>query len=267
MGKIDVAGIDQYTPIDVDTGAGTLNALPVTWRAESALGLEMGTATTPVRIDPTGSTTQPVSGTFWQATQPVSGTVTANAGTGTLAVSLASVPSHAVTNAGTFAVQSVSAGDVAHDSADSGNPVKIGGVARTADPTAVTAVDRANLYMDTLGKPIVLQGAPHDLHLNGTTNYTTTAAADVIAAVASTRIAVTSILVTNAHATVGTKVSIRDGTTAKIIGQAAAVGGGFSLNAGGRPLFITTSGAAVTAVCGTTGADVDVSIGGYKIVN
>ncbi len=34
-----------------------------------------------------------------------SGTVTANAGTGTLAVSLASVPSHAVTNVGTFAVQ------------------------------------------------------------------------------------------------------------------------------------------------------------------
>lgn len=40
---------------------------------------------------------------------PVSGTVTANAGTGTLAVSLASVPSHAVTNAGTFAVQVSSA--------------------------------------------------------------------------------------------------------------------------------------------------------------
>lgn len=38
-------------------------------------------------------------------TQPVSGTVTANAGSGTLAVSLASVPSHAVTNAGTFATQ------------------------------------------------------------------------------------------------------------------------------------------------------------------
>ena len=36
---------------------------------------------------------------------PVTGTVTANAGTGTLAVSLASVPSHAVTNAGTFATQ------------------------------------------------------------------------------------------------------------------------------------------------------------------
>ncbi len=44
--------------------------------------------------------------------QPISGTVTANAGTGTLAVSLASVPSHAVTNAGTFATQvsSIAAG-------------------------------------------------------------------------------------------------------------------------------------------------------------
>lgn len=33
-----------------------------------------------------------VTGTFWQATQPVSGTVTANAGTGTFAVSAASLP-------------------------------------------------------------------------------------------------------------------------------------------------------------------------------
>lgn len=42
-----------------------------------------------------------VTGTFWQATQPVSGTFWQ----ATQPVSLASVPSHAVTNAGTFAVQ------------------------------------------------------------------------------------------------------------------------------------------------------------------
>ena len=46
-------------------------------------GTEIGTAANPVRVDPTGTTAQPVTGTFWQATQPVSGTVTANAGTGT----------------------------------------------------------------------------------------------------------------------------------------------------------------------------------------
>ena len=43
-------------------------------------------------------------------TLTVSGTVTANAGSGTQAVSLASVPSHNVTNAGTFAVQATQAG-------------------------------------------------------------------------------------------------------------------------------------------------------------
>jgi hypothetical protein len=56
------------------------------------------------------ATTQPVSGTFWQATQPVS---------------LASVPSHAVTNAGTFAVQA--AATLAAET------TKVIGVVRTAD--------------------------------------------------------------------------------------------------------------------------------------
>src|SRR5690348_14873150 len=45
-------------------------------------------ATQPVSIS--GSVA--VTGTFWQATQPVSGTVTANAGTGTFAISAASLP-------------------------------------------------------------------------------------------------------------------------------------------------------------------------------
>ena len=58
-------------------------------------------------------TAQPVSGTFWQTTQPVSGTVTANAGSGTLAVSLAA------------AIEVV--GDVAEDAAVSGFPVLTGG--------------------------------------------------------------------------------------------------------------------------------------------
>jgi hypothetical protein len=40
----------------------------------------LGTAAHPVRTDPTGTTAQPVTGTFWQATQPISGTVTANQG-------------------------------------------------------------------------------------------------------------------------------------------------------------------------------------------
>jgi len=156
-------------------------------------------------------------------------------------------------------------GNVAHASADSGAPVKIGGKGKTADPTAVTADGRTDALFDTLGKPVVLIGSLNENHLNGTATYTTTTAADVIAAQASgVKIAVTSILVTNHHATVSTKVEIRDGTTVKIQGSAAAVGGGFVLTGGGRPLFISTAATAVTARCVTTGADVDVSISGYK---
>lgn len=62
----------------------------------------VGTVTTVTAVT---SITNPVAvtGTFWQATQPVSGTFWQ----ATQPVSLASVPSHDVTNAGTFAVQAV----------------------------------------------------------------------------------------------------------------------------------------------------------------
>lgn len=59
--------------IDYDTGAGT-QSLSVIGLALPASGgaVAGGTATNPLRIDPTGTTAQPVTGTFWQATQPVS---------------------------------------------------------------------------------------------------------------------------------------------------------------------------------------------------
>lgn len=99
LGGTTQAGATAKTS-DYDTGAGTDTvamqgiALPASGGA-----VQGGTSTNPVRTDPTGTTTQPVSGTVTAnagtGTFAVSGTVTANAGTGTLAVS----------NAGTFAVQ------------------------------------------------------------------------------------------------------------------------------------------------------------------
>ena len=77
--------------------------LPAGAATEATLALVSGTdITTPVPAMPAGGVgirgwlsaiwtklngSLAVTGTFWQATQPVSGTVTANAGTGTLAVS------------------------------------------------------------------------------------------------------------------------------------------------------------------------------------
>lgn len=122
-GKVDVATLDEYPPIDVDTGAGTVNALPVTWRKTAAGGPEFGTTTNPVVID--GSA----------VTQPISGTVTANAGTGTFTVSGTVTAAQATASSLNAEVQ----GDAAHDAPVSGNPILNAARASTASPTAVSA--------------------------------------------------------------------------------------------------------------------------------
>lgn len=55
-------------------------------------------------------------------------------------------------------------GEIASDVADTGNaPVKIGGIARTANPTAVAAGDRVSASMDDLGRQIVRPVQVRDL--------------------------------------------------------------------------------------------------------
>ena len=201
-------------------------------------------------------------------TQPVSGTVTANAGTGTLAVSLASVPSHAVTNAGTFAVQAASAGDVAHDGADSGNPVKMGGKATSSEPAAVATGDRANFITDLVGKQITLPYANPENFVSGaiTSAMTGTTSTSLVSAPgAGLRNYITTLIVSNAHATVGTDVAIQDGSggTTLLTIPAAAVYGGAVINLP-VPLRQPTTNTALFCANVTTGASTKVSAVGYK---
>lgn len=73
LGKVDIASLDQLPIIDYDTG-GTTQNVPVIGIALPGAGGSVagGTATNPIRVDPTGTTTQPVSGTVG-----ISGTVAA----------------------------------------------------------------------------------------------------------------------------------------------------------------------------------------------
>jgi hypothetical protein len=161
-------------------------------------------------------------------------------------------------------------GEAAHDAAVTGNPHLNGGEARTTDGTAVSSGDAVRTIHDTLGKQIVIQGALHGLQVHGTGNFTNTTAADLVAAAgAGVKIVITSILVVNGHATVGTKVTIRDKTTTtrKVVGYAAALGGGFHFHAGGRPVLISDANSAIEAVNTTTASDVDVTVSGYTISN
>ena len=107
--------------------------------------------------------TFPVTGTFWQATQPVSGTFWQ----ATQPVSIAA----------TVAV----AGDTANAASDAGNPVKIGGLAKTTNPTAVADGQRVNALFDKVGKMVAV-GAIRQLKGVQTTTITATTETTIVTA-------------------------------------------------------------------------------------
>jgi len=159
-------------------------------------------------------------------------------------------------------------GDVAHDSADAGEPVKIGGKAVSAEPTAVTANDRVNSIFDLVGKQIVLPYANPENFVSGviTSAITDTTSTLLIAApAAGLRNYITQITISNAHATVGTDVLIQDGaggTTLYVI-PAAALYNGSPITLP-TPLRQPTTATAIYCAPVTTGASIKASASGYK---
>lgn len=241
-GKVDVAALDQYTPIDVDTGAGTVNALPVTWRKASALAVEVGTSTDPVRVDPTGTTTQPVSGTV---------SANLNAGSANIGdVDVLTMPA----GASATAVQ----GTVAHDGVDAENPVKIGGQANLNERAAVVAGDRVDAWFDLLGRLVVLPG-----HANPEAPVTVNGSAaglSVIAAPgASLSLYICKVTVTN-RAAAENVVSLREGAagTIRTTINCAADGGGANLDYGARGWKLPANTALIADI-GAASADVNVN--------
>src|SRR5579884_2249669 len=81
-----------------------------------------------------GGTAVPVSGTFWQATQPVSGTVSITANS---SVNVNQIGGNAVVTGGASGLLAVG-GPVASGSANADNPLKMGGVFNTTQPTVTT---------------------------------------------------------------------------------------------------------------------------------
>lgn len=178
----------------------------------------------------------------------------------TLPVSLTSVPSHAVTNAGTFAVQAASAGDVAAAQNDSGNPIKIGGVGKTSNPAAVADGQRVNGLFDKLGKQVVA-GSIRDLKgIQQTIITSSISETTIVTAVASTFLDVYGLIITNTSAS-ACKVTIKDATA----GTTRAV---FNVPAGDTRGFMLPESAAIpqavvnnnwTATCGTSVTSIEIT--------
>lgn len=182
-GFSDGTNMQMGRVFDGDTGGGTQYVLGSILRASGAGGtVETGVAANPLRTDPTGTTTQPISAaalplpagaaTSALQTQPGVdiGDVTVNNGAGGAAVNIQD-GGNTITVDGTITatpsgVQDIQ-GNVAHDAVDSGNPVKTGAVAiaHGTNPTAVAAADRTNLYANRAGIPFVLGGHPNIITL------------------------------------------------------------------------------------------------------
>jgi hypothetical protein len=162
------------------------------------------------------------------------------------------------------AIAVIPAGNVAHASADSGNPGKIGGRARSSEITAVTNDSRIDFVGDLTGKQIVLPYANPENFVSGATAVmsATTAVQLLPAPAAGLRNYITQITVSNAHATIGTEVEIRDGTTLMYTIPAAALYGGAVLTFP-TPLRQPTTATVVNAAA-LTASTIKVSASGYK---
>lgn len=157
---------------------------------------------------------------------------------------------------------------VAHDAADSADPLKIGGRARSSEIAAVANNDRSDFITDLVGKHIVLPYANPENFISGaiTAAMTGTTSTSLIASPGgSLRNYITTLIVSNSHATVGTDIIIQDGSggTTLLTIPAAAVYGGAVIN---LPVPLRQPTAATALFCAnvTTGASTKVSAVGYK---
>lgn len=157
-------------------------------------------------------------------------------------------------------------GTIAHDTADSTAPHKIGGQARTTNPTAVADADRVNAIFDDLGRQVTVLNQVRDLVTDATTTITSsTTETTILAAAASTFHDLTALVVINTSAT-AVRVDFRDATAGTIRFALYIPAGdtrGFVLQV---PRPQTTVNNNWTAQCSASVADVRIFIQAVKNV-
>lgn len=148
-------------------------------------------------------------------------------------------------------------GSIAHDAADANNPVKVGGQARTTNPTAVADADRANFITDKVGKQIAVSAIRELKGIQTTTISSSTTETTIVTAVASTFCDIYRLVIANTSAS-ACKVTIKDstaGTTRYVFNVPAGDTRGFSGDAGSAVIQATVNNN-WTATCGTSVADI-----------
>lgn len=179
-----------------------------------------------------------------------------------------------VDNGGTFAVQAAqsgawsiastsTAGDVAHDTTDSGNPVKIGFKAFTTNPTRVADGDRVNGVADVAGRQVVVMNQVRDLTFHNSATLSSTTETSILAGVASTYHDITQIIATNTSAS-QVRVDFRDATAGSVILSISLAPSGGAVIPFAHPLKQTTANNNWTAQLSTAVTDVRIFMQAVK---
>ena len=233
--------LGALTPIEGDYVALRTDANGALWTHDDALDAALGGSELQVDVVgalPTGSNTigtvnvgtfpdnEPFNAAQWGGTASAGGSGAATAGSPRV---IAATDSPEVTalqimddwdNAASDGA-SVS-GDVAHDSPDAGEPIKLGAkaVSSLESQTAVAANDRTNVFADLDGqllvKPYTTFGDLLSERVSDTAG-TSTAFTTFGVGGAAVRNYVTAITVHNAHATTNGYVDIRDGSAGAVL--------------------------------------------------
>jgi hypothetical protein len=162
----------------------------------------------------------------------------------------------------TASLMSIS-GQTAHDSAATGNPVRMGLYAVSGSVADVAHGDAVNAVAALDGKQVVMLYACPECLVSGlSVDVSASTSASVIAAPgANWTTYLTQITLTNSSST-NTWVNIQSGSVAKYTVYCAASGGGAAMTFS-TPLSMNAN-EAVNVQCETTGANVRCSAAGYK---
>jgi hypothetical protein len=179
----------------------------------------------------------------------------------------------AATQSGTWNV--VATGDVAHDSPDSGNPVKIGFQAETILPTAVTNGDRSNGVSDRYGRQLVGHMDPGMQTWKSFNATTTQTGVTIWQPTAGNRVAITYMAVSS-YGTTAARVILWFGTAADTTYTAGTDqlvwAGSFAPSANSRPgaiialphpIFAATTDHYLK-ITTDAGISIDVTVYGYE---
>jgi len=226
---IDIAGLNQFR---VRCSVFTSGTIVVTIRGSVGGALVSLDNALPTGANVIGALTanQSINNAQWGGTNTVNGGV-----------------------AGTVAVGGVTAAAAT----STGNPVRIGAIGRTTNPTAVTDGQVANVMTDKMGRLVVVNQHHRNLVSSQATTITSSVTATTIIAAGGASVFrdISHLSITNGSATATTVTLL--GATGNFIWNVPA-GGGFMQNFD-PPLPATTANTAWTITCGTSVASVYVN--------